>query len=476
MKIILVKPPFLDAYPMLLGPGIYASINDNPPLNLLYLAAPLEQQGKHDVEVLDANIMGYSMKRTAVVILEKKPDLIGIMAYQPLLAEAKLLAQEIRKTDKSIHIVVGGPQVDLYPEQILSWDEIDTVTLKDAEYVFSELVDAIANKKPLNAISGLGYKEEGKLIFTSEGSLCLDLDKLPFPNRKLIPYKKYHTFLCDAPYSTVLITSRGCPFQCKFCANSQRRDRNVHYRSVTNVVDEVEEILALDIRKIFFYDDSFCFSRNRVLEVCDEIIKRKLKKFTFSIKARVNPLDDEMLIRLKEAGCTTVGFGFETANSETLERMKKMITVEDCKRALQLCKKHNIFTMGYFVLGYPGETYNQALKTIDFAINSPLDYAQFFAYTPLPGTETYWQAVQKGIFGDFWADFSKDPINHDYFPDWDEPISRKEKKALVKHAHNKFFFNPRKMLKIYRTFNTLLRRKRLAKTAFKFLTGRFQKF
>ena len=476
MKIVLLRPPFTGIYGSLVGPALTIPIFNKPPMNLLYLAASLLQETEYEVEVIDAAVMHYSIKEATNVVMERNPDIVGIMAYLPLLPEARLMAKEIKKASPLAQVIVGGPMVEYYPKEILSWEEVDSIVLRDGESVLPELVKVIAANGDLSQVDGIGYKHENQTFLTTQCRQCDNLDEIPFPDRTLLPYKKYHTFLCEAPYSTVLLTSRGCPFTCRFCPNSKRRAHKVHFRSAGNIVDEIEEILELDIRKIFIYDDSFCFSRRRVMEFCDEVLKRKLKKFSFSIKARVKPLDNEMLKRLKEAGCTQLGFGLESGSNRMLNHMGKGTTVEDNMKAITMCKGNGLISMGYFVLGFPGETMEEALQTIDFAIKSPLDFAQFYACNTFPGSDIYYDGIKKGIFGDYWADYSRDPLSHKDFPNWDDPIPAEIKTKLVKQAHNKFYLSPRKVFRRLRIFNAPYRRKRLFQIGFDFLTGRVFKY
>jgi radical SAM superfamily enzyme YgiQ (UPF0313 family) len=475
-KIVLVRPPFLGEHTRLMGPGLVYPIFNKPPMNLLYLATPIHQEGRHSIEVVDAAVMHFSVEQTAQVVMSKNPDIVGIMAYLPMLPEAKLLASALRSMRSDAVIIIGGPIVEFYPQEILSWDEVDLITIKEAEPIFRDLVEAIGDPEKLKDIPGIAYKLSGQTIFTSPGSFCTDLDAIPFPDRTLVPYKKYSTFMCEAPYSTVLLTSRGCSFKCRFCHNANRRRRMIYYRSVKNIVGEIEQILDLGIRKIFIYDDSFCSSRSRVLEFCDEVLARGLPKFSYSIKARVKQLDEEILRRLKETGCTTLGFGLESGVNRVLELMDKQITTQDSARALRLARQHGFITMGYFVLGFPGETLEEALKTIDFAISQPLDIGQFYACTTFPGTEIYKQALEKGIFNDYWSDYCRDPIEHNYFPNWNDPIPKDQLEKLVKHAHNRFYTSPSKLWRYLKIFNAPYRRTRVLKVAFSFCTGGIYKY
>lgn len=471
MKAVLVRQPFTGDHSRLMGPGLVYPIFNKPPMNLLYLATPVNLQGKHSVTVIDAAVMRYTIAQTVDKIFEEEPDVIGLMAYLPMLPEAKLLAEEIRKRDRNVHITVGGPIVEFYPKQILGWDEIDTIVLRDGELVFPALLDAVAAGQPFDDLPGVGFKRGGEQIITSPGSFCKDLDAIPFPDRTLTPYKMYNTFMCEAPYSTVLLTSRGCSFKCKFCHNANRREHNIFFRSAPNIVDEIEQILALGIRKIFVYDDSFCFSRQRVHEFCDEVLRRKLPKFSFSIKARIGQIEDDLLRRLKETGCTTLGFGLESGTDRVLKLMNKGLRIKESERALQLCREHGFISMGYFVLGFPGETLEEARKTVDFAVRIPLDIAQFYACTTFPGTTIFQEALEKGVFHDYWADYCSDPVNHNYFPGWNDPMTLEEKETLVRQAHNRFYTRPSKVLRLAQICNAPYRRMRAFKTGLQFLTG-----
>ncbi len=476
MKIVLVKPPYLDDYPLVLGPSLKVPISCCPPLNLLYLATVIERQRKHSVSVLDATIMKYSVTETVQEIMRQEPDLVGLMGYTTFIKEAKLVATELRKQAPEVRIVMGGPHVDLYPQEILGWEEIDAITLKDAEELFPRLVDAIAAGEPLDGLPGVGFKKDGKQIITPPAPLNENLDSIPFPDRMLVPYKRYQTLLSNSAFSTPLLTSRGCAFKCDFCENSLRRCHTIHYRSLTNVVDEIESILALGIKTINIYDDSFCFSAKRVIGLCNEIIDRDLRGFTFVAKARIKPLTDEMLGLLSQAGCKILSFGLESGDDAMLRLMNKRTTVDEGARALTRCKKHGIATMGTFILGYPGETEEQIMKTIDFAAASDVDFPQFLAFTMLPGIPIYMRGVNNGQYPDYWADYTRDPVNFADFPEPQDAIPRARTKELVEFAYKRFYSRRRNMRTIAKAFSSPARWHNAIKTGISVLRGDLRKF
>jgi len=303
------------------------------------------------------------------------------------------------------------------------------------------------------------FKKGKTIINTGFPELISDLDKLPFPNRQAVPYKKYYSIISRYPVSTTLLTSRGCPYHCTFCY--QFMGRNYRYRSVTNIIEEIEECLKLGIKEFFFFDETFTINRERVLAICDEIIDRKLD-ISWEIRARVNTVDREMLIKLKKAGCERIQFGVETSTPEILKLLKKGITIDQVRNAFKMANKVGLTTFADFMIGLPTETREQILRTIEFSKELKPAYAQFSVTTPFPATELYELGFKKGLYTeDYWRDFARNP-RKEFIPRvWEESLSREELISLLNYAYKRFYLRPgyilRKLFEI-RSFDELKRK------------------
>lgn len=211
-----------------------------------------------------------------------------------------------------------------------------------------------------------------------------NLDILPFQAVDLLP-KKYYDIITKSSPIAFMITSRGCPYRCTFCS-SKIYTRKYRFRTAENVINEVSFLVKNGFKDITFFDDSFTVNRKRVLEICDKI---KDKQISWRCLSRVDNVDKELLKSMKDSGCYQIQFGVESGSQRMLNLMKKGIKVNQIKKAFELCNKIGIETVGFFMLGYPGETIKTIEKTIKLAHAIKPDFVTFNLFTPLPGSEIF---------------------------------------------------------------------------------------
>jgi len=271
--------------------------------------------------------------------------------------------------------------------------------------------------------------------------LISDLDKIPFPARHLTPYKKYSSLLAKRNPITTMITSRGCPYNCLFCMRPHL-GKKFRARSAKNVVDEIEECVNIGIKEFLIYDDTFTVERKRVMDICNEIMRRRLD-IGWDIRTRVDTVDYELLKKMKKAGCERIHYGVEKGNQEQLDILRKGITLKQVKNAFRLTKKVGIGTLAYFMIGGPKETRKTVMQSINFAKMIKPDYAHFSITTPFPATDLYDLALKKAIIKkDVWKEFAKKPGKDFVPPVWDENLSREEMISLLRLAYKKFYTRP----------------------------------
>ncbi len=271
------------------------------------------------------------------------------------------------------------------------------------------------------------------------------LEELPFPARDLLPNDRYRYPLCGNRRMTTIISSRGCPYRCVFC------DKGIfgnkwRARSADNVLAEIDEVFhKYEVRYLVFYDDLFVLNRNRLYEICEGLIRRGYP-LRWKAEGRVDLVNAEMLAMMRRAGCDTIAYGVESANPSGLEYLGKHITPKQIIQAFRDTRKMGIKTMGYFILGIPCETYEDALRTIRFAIKLKTDYAQFSVLSPLPGTRLYEEAKANGWHREINAqnvndkDFRRSVIISD---NWTE----EQLVSIVHQAHRLFYVRPKYVLK-----------------------------
>jgi len=379
MKIILIQPR-------------YKSHMLHPPLGLGYIASVLKKEG-HRVDLIDANL-GISINEIIERIKDIKPGLIGISVMTSVFEETKNIVKIIKK-ETDTPIVLGGVHITALPKFSIEKTGADFCVYGESELTIKELVFALDDRKSLDEIKGLVYRKRNKIVINPPRELIEDLNSLPFPEWSLMDPKKYYIAPVlasaeDFPTAPIM-TTRGCPFQCTYCASNVTWRRRLRFRSPENIADEIEYLIDnFGVKYIHFSDDNFTFSKKHTVGVCNEILKRGIKiKWGCPNGVRVDSLDDEILMLMRKAGCNMIGFGIESGSQEILNNINKRLDLSIVPRIIKNAKKYNITTFGFFILGLPGETKKTIKKTIDFAKKLELNRAWFFILAPLPGSKIF---------------------------------------------------------------------------------------
>jgi len=437
MRVLLIYPLATHSVKPRLPKTVETGVGFYPPMGLLYLGAYLKKYSRHSVKILDTRVERLSYIDIEKIVKEYQPHVVGIYTSTYLLYDVVETSRVVRKVNRDIHITLGGPHINLFPEETLRLPGINSIVFGEGEITFLNLVNCLETGGNLKQIAGIMFKQDGEMVRTAPASYITDLDSLPFPARELTPYKKYSSLVDQNAISTSMITSRGCPFRCIFCEVPQRK---TCFRSAVNVVDEMENCASLGITEINIYDDTFNFNRERVMKICQEIERRKLK-VNWSFRGRIKPIDRQMLETLYASGCIRIHYGVESGVDRILKIMNKKITVEEVRKAFQLTRKAKISTVAYFMIGFLGEKREDILETIKFAQEIEPDYTVFSITYPFPGTELYRRAVQKGIFKEsIWNEFAKEPTPDFSPPPWTEELNSQEIEELAKIAYRKFYF------------------------------------
>lgn len=441
MKILLINPPDVHT---LVGnnPEIIDSERGyNPALGLMYIASFILKKTDHQVKILDSQVEEISFEEIKKVITTYRPNIVGLTVMTFTVYDCLEIARVAKEVDNNIKVVFGGPHPHIFPEETINFPNVDFLMIGEGESTIVDFLSNIGDKDKLKSVKGLVFKNENKIIRTPLPELIQDLDSIPFPARSLTPYKKYSSLLAKRNPITTMITSRGCPYKCIFC-DRPHLGKLFRARSAMNVVEEIGDCINMGINEIIIYDDTFTINRQRVIDICDEIIKRKYDVY-FDIRARVNTVDYEMLKKLKMAGCERIHYGVESGNQNVLNVLKKGITLNQVKKAFYLTKKVGISTLGYFMIGSPTESKETVLQTINFAKSLKCDFAHFTITTPFPSTNLYRLGLQQGIIkNDYWQKFAENPTPDFKPPFWEENLSRKELLELIKFAYKKFYTRP----------------------------------
>jgi radical SAM superfamily enzyme YgiQ (UPF0313 family) len=446
MNILLINPPRENEIIGNNPPIIEEERGFNPPLGLLYLAGYLEKHTHQNITIIDAQVERLDYPALLSRISTGKPDIVGITAMTMTLIDVMKTAGLVKSIDKGIKVVLGGPHVHLFPDETIQLENVDYLVLGEGEEAFTDLIDNIGNTSRLREIPGLVFQENGHMVHTGIRPSIRDLDSLPFPARHLVPYKQYTSLLSKGDIATTVFTSRGCPYKCSFC-DRPHLGKVFRARSARNVVDEIEECTKMGIREFLFYDDTFTVNKKRVIDICNEIVRRGLD-IGWDIRARVDTINEELLAHLKEAGCQGIHYGVEAGTAKILQILNKGITIRNVKKVFDLTRHYKIPILAYFMIGNPAETRDDILTTFRVMKELNPDFVHMTILTPFPGTKIYLDGLKSGrIKKDYWKEFALNPTPDFTPPHWDEYFSREELSELLVQGYKSFYIRPSYILK-----------------------------
>lgn len=408
LKVLLIQPP-TDQGVISLLPQMGDSdegIGHKPPLGILSISTTILNYSVHKVQLIDCIAQKISIQDAVDKALIYVPHIIGISAWTDFWYPSYILGRSIKEKIPEAHLVYGGPHISIFPQETLSLPFVDSVIVGDGEVPFLFLCNMIANGKIDNQIPGLHFKEFGIKNDDSLYYIQKDLDKIPIPERTLLPLNLYSSVLCKSNYTTTMITSRGCPNKCTFCKLGFQKTTS---RSASSVIKEFKYIYDLGIKEVEIYDDTFTWSKKRVIDICNGLIESKIK-LKWAIRDRVNQTDPELLKLMNRAGCVRIHYGVESGVQKVLNRMKKNITIDQVRNAIKWSKKAHFTVLTYFMFGNLDETLEDMHRTIDFALELNTDYAEFSITIPYPGTEMYFEALETGLIkNDYWRLYAIGP-------------------------------------------------------------------
>jgi anaerobic magnesium-protoporphyrin IX monomethyl ester cyclase len=447
MRIALVSPPYMAEALVGKTASMKVVLNIIPPLGLAYLAAVLEDNG-YEVRIFDCSI-GISLSQLMGHLKEYQPDVVGITSTTPAFHDARRTAESVRQTLPEAAIVLGGAHVSAVPQNALSYDCFDVGVIAEGELTMLELVRHIEGDglSDLTGIAGLVFRRDGEIFLTEPRGYIRDLDTIPFPARHLLPplsaYSPTPASYRKLPLA-VLMTSRGCPYQCTFC------DRKVfgnltRGHSPDRVVAEVEEVLnRYGAREIRFFDDTFTYNKKRIMEMCEKILQKGLR-FPWTCLTRVSAVTKELLKKMKEAGCWQVLYGLESGDPHVLASLKKGNTVEQNEQAVRWAQEVGLGVRADFIVGTPAETMESLERTLEFAKRLKLDYAHFNKFVPFAGTELYEELVEQG----YEFDISDLPtiLDHQATPYVPPSMTAEEFHEFLDRANREFYLRPSHILR-----------------------------
>lgn len=422
-----------------------SQINYWQPIGTLSVAAVLQRAG-HEVRFINGAFLTHG--QVLAELCEFNPRFIGLYSTTFGWNKAKRTAADIRQLlDSDRFICAGGPYPIALPEECLidAGNSLDAVVTGEGELTVLEIVERIETGRGLDGVAGTLVREGNKIIRNPSRPFITDLDSLPFPARELLgdagryipPPGTYRR----KPVA-VMMTSRGCNRHCIYCFQmDKKRASGIRYRSVDNVMQEIELCIRQGYREIKFLDDTFAADYGRAMEIAREIRQRRLPIVWFA-SACVNQVDKPLLQAFRDAGCWAVLFGAESGVQKNLDTIRKGTTPEQIRKAVQAAQAVGIKVSTPFLFGIPGETYEEGLQTIKFAIELNPDMANFHAITPFPGTYLYDNRERFGTISGELSDYTYQGAA--FIP---HTMSREDIHALRQTAFKRFYLRPSFLLK-----------------------------
>ena len=351
-----------------------------PSLGLMYLSAALRREG-YSVRHIDHTFL--ERPEVLAEIERLQPSVIGIYCMITMQDEALSLARQVR--DRAL-TVVGGPYPSGEPDTFV--DEFDLVAVGEGEETIVQVMQHLDDRR-FDDIPGLVFKRDGEIVRTTPRVRSKDMSHLPLPYRGDVPNGDYIRYWRkhwkDA--TTPLMSTRGCPFRCDFCHKSVFGDL-FSARPVESVVAEMREIAELGYDHIWMSDDLFTLNYKRTFELAEAIEGEHLP-LTWECLSRVTHVDRALFEQMHRAGCKRIFFGIESGDANVLKEMKKGITPDQARAAVEACVAAGIKAAGFFMVGYLGETTESLIRSINFSSSLPLDYVSYTIAYPLPGTGFY---------------------------------------------------------------------------------------
>jgi len=426
----------------------------SPPLGLGYIAAVLEKQG-YEVKILDCNLRysTHNLKQQ----FDCWADVVGITSMSCNYHYAIQLAKMVKQVDRRKVTVLGGPHPTAMAQQVLAEKCVDYVVQGEGEFTTLKLIECLEGRGDLSKIDGIAYRKSDQVIVQPKNSHIEELDSLPYPAYHLLSLDKYQ----DAPHGVFferkpflpMFTSRGCPYQCKFCANPAIWGHVWRARSAKNIVDEINYLVdKFNVKEIHFEDDNFTLDRNRLIEICNRILESGLDiAWKCPNGVRFEGLDLDVLKLMRKSGCYSLSFGIESGVQKILEGVNKKMRLGLVKKVIEEARKAGISTVGFFIIGLPGETVETARQTIRFAKSLKLTAAQFNIFVPFPGTAIFDEYIRKGYISKLdWRKFSVD------YPVFEtESLRSDEIRSLRRQAFREFYLRPKVLLENLRHISSV---------------------
>ncbi|MEE9119365.1 MAG: radical SAM protein [Calditrichia bacterium] len=439
------------------------------PLGLGYLASYIRQFG-YSIKIFQPSSDESYNKELRELITSFTPFLVGISVMTPSYPGAVEICNIVKSLNKNIVTVLGGHHVSAVGKEVLEQSpNTDFSVIGEGEITLHELIQSLESPTPkYENISGLAWRDnKGNIYINDCRKLIKDIDILPFPARDLVDMDKLrlHSYIDFGKKSTTMITTRGCPYKCAFCSSWLTMGTRYRVRSVKNIMQEINELVNDGIDHIVFEDDTMALKRERIMAICDELI-RMPKRPTWYCLTRVDTIDYELAKKFRAAGCRMVNFGIESGSPEILKLIGKKISLDKAVEAVKACKKAGLRTQCTFIVGFPIDSEKTITMTYSIAKKINPTIAIFFPLTPYPGTRVFNEFLDESLIPksvEDWQNFlitdnkSGISLNSNY--------TGEEIKAIANKFNRKFYLRPTHWLNMLCTVGSFTDLMRLSRGA-----------
>ncbi len=343
---------------LLIETNLFAPVST--PISLGYIAAFLESKGFSVKILCIGQDSSYSRASLNDVITDFQPGLVGFSAYQRTMLYVLGLARFVKSVDSTIKIALGGPQATFMPSAALSqMPDVDYICRSSGEATILEIARAVKNGTPFSNLAGVTCKTtDGAVFDTASLDGFADLDDYPSPYLNDI-------FDYSGMREAIMLTSRGCPHKCIFCYTPHAFNHKIRYHSVDRVIEEIKWIRKKGIRRLWFADPNISYKWSRVEDLFERILTEGLESEIW-LQTRADLVNPKMMSMMKRAGVSTIAFGLESASDRVMPKLDKSVSIEKVAEAIKLAQNHGIEVELFTMFGLPYETYDDALKTLEY--------------------------------------------------------------------------------------------------------------
>ncbi len=462
MKILLISPPS-TRFRFNLS-GVYPL----PPLGLAYIASVLEKHD-FDVSILDMQALNIKTEDLPKYLKNNAYPICGLSCGLFNLTEGMKIVKLLKHINPDSRIVLGGHCNSFSPETIFGLGgDFDILVRGEGEEAMLSLCTQMRKGGRLcnlEKIFGISYKDNGRIVSTPTPSY-LDLDRLPFPARHLLPNKNYrmHPPFNLYPPLTLMETSRGCIYNCDFCCLSGE----VRARAIHSVIEEIKEAIEkFKIREIHFIDTNFTFNPDRVMELCERILEEDIR-FAWSCKTRVDLVSSALLNVMAKAGCYIISYGVESGSQDILNNLHKQINLNDIKTAFEITRRAKIRTVAYLLIGSSGENDHTVKETKNLLSEIRPDFILCGELLPDPKSILAKNAIggKKISCNDLKDFFILNPYNRPFVKRNIADISRADIKRWVSVINRSFYLRIDYLIRRLKNLKSLRELVNLARGAF----------